>query len=302
MIAYLLKTASTAPDGALAHLLAGLEIPVEELRIAANHEEVIPLLRDKDPGVVFIPPVWDDLFCIKILNDIRTLGTPLETVIAGPQPLIPNMVAAFNADLSAFVETPVNEDVFKQVIHRVKARLAKKMETLHNLRRLAEYENGGTPGFFSPQVMERDQLLARAFMDILSQTGPLLSGSIRILLVTSSAAQQQRFGAFLKGIGITVVPANGMTEAMKIMGEETFPIIISDNILPDGDAVTLVNELRKRRATEMPRFIVLTASPDKATELLQPDTHIDDVIIKPGPGARIESILPPIIAGIYQVR
>jgi len=299
--AYIIKAGSAVPDGGLPRLLDEFEMRVEELNIADRHDAVIPLLKEREPGLAFLPPLWEDLFCVKVINDIMTIPTPFETLIVGNQPIVPNLVAAYNAGLSAFIETPIHNDLFRQTVHRARTRLARKIADMQNLKRLTEYEAGNSSCVFSPQLAERDQYLAHAFMDLINRSGPLLAGNIRILLVSSSTAQQQRFGAFLKTIGITAVPAHAMSDAITLLkNEDHFPIVISDYLLPDGDAITLVNEMRKFLTSAMPRFLVVTASPDKAAELLKPDTHIDDVIIKPGPGARIESILPAIIASIYQ--
>ncbi len=303
MNGYFLKCGDHRPDPSLTQLADSFELPVEEFDIGQDAEAVIPLLRERDPGIVFIPPVWEDLFCVKVVNSVQTLASPFETVIAGRQPIIPNLVAAYNAGLTAYVELPVNNDLFRQVLQRSQTRLDRKAGEIRAARRMRELETGAAPGIFSPQIQERDHLLSRAFMDLIQRKGPLVVQSVRLLLVTSSEAQRQRFGGFLSSIGLKVTTAVDMKEALKAI-ETGFPfsIVISDNILPDGDAIGLVNAMRKQLKEEMPRFIVLTASPDKAAELLSPETHIDDLIVKPGPGHSIEMILPSVIAGIYQVR
>ncbi len=50
----------------------------------------------------------------------------------------------------------------------------------------------------------------------------------------------------------------------------------------------------------MPHIIVWSSSPDKAADLLEPDNHIDELLLKPGPEAGTESILPSIISVIYR--
>ncbi len=279
------------------------DIPAEEVEMPQDAEAAITLFKDRDPGIIFIPPVWDDLFCVKVINNLETLRTPFETVIADRQPSIPNMVAAYNAGLSAFVELPVNDDLFQQAILRCRARLEKKMSTLVASNRLRAYEHGTVPNIFSPQILERDHLLSKAFMDLIQRKGPLLANNVRLLLVLSSEAQQQRFGIFLRSIGLQVAAAKDMREALRaVENDGPFAIVISDNILPDGDAFGLVNAMRKNLKDKMPRFIVITGSPDKASDLLRPESHIDDVILKPGPGHDIEMSLPTIISSIYQIR
>ncbi|GMT42312.1 MAG: hypothetical protein IEMM0002_0723 [bacterium] len=150
--------------------------------------------------------------------------------------------------------------------------------------------------------MERDQHLAHALLDFMNNNGPVRSGDIKVLLVTTSAAQEKRLGNLLTKIGVSAVSAGNMEDALKNTNLTEYSLIISDSVLPDGDAVTLVSRLRKALKSHMPRFMVWSSSPQKATDLLRPENHIDDVLIKPGPGTGIESMLPSIIAGIYQTR
>ncbi len=303
MNVYFIISGEHRPDASLAPLLQAYDLSVEEVEIGDDAETVGALFKDRDPGFIFLPPAWNDLLCVKIINNIEMLRTPFETIIAARQPVIPNLVAAYNAGLSAFVELPVNADLLQQAIIRCRARLEKKLSILVAGNRLRAYERDAVPNIFSSQILERDQLLSQAFMDLIQRKGPLLGGNVRLLLVLSSEAQQQRFGTFLRSIGVQVVTGHDMREALRAVDSDgPFALVISDNILSDGDASRLVNAMRKNLKEKMPRFIVMTGSPDKASELLRPESHIDDVILKPGPGHGIEMILPAVISGVYQIR
>lgn len=303
MNAYFIISGEHRPDASLAPLLQAYDLSVEEVEIGDDAETVGALFKDRDPGFIFLPPAWNDLLCVKIINNIEMLRTPFETIIAARQPVIPNLVAAYNAGLSAFVELPVNADLLQQAIIRCRARLEKKLSILVAGNRLRAYERDAVPNIFSSQILERDQLLSQAFMDLIQRKGPLLGGNVRLLLVLSSEAQQQRFGTFLRSIGVQTVTAHDMREALRAVDSDgPFALVISDNILSDGDASRLVNAMRKNLKEKMPRFIVMTGSPDKASDLLRPESHIDDVILKPGPGHGIEMILPAVISGVYQIR
>ena len=232
MIAYFITSGEYRPDPSLAAPLEADEIPLEEVEIGRDAETVIALFKERDPGIVFIPPVWDDLFCVKVINNIETLRTPFETVIADKKPLIPNMVAAYNAGLSAFVELPVNADLFRQAIIRCRSRLEKKMALLIAGNRLRAYERDAAPNVFSPQILERDRLLSQAFMDLIQRKGPLLENNVRLLLVSSSEAQRQRFGTFLRSIGLQIATVNDMQGALRaVENDGPFAIVIADNIL-----------------------------------------------------------------------
>ena len=301
--AYLVICDQSPEDKGFRKLLGKSGFEPEEVRIGSNHGAIAGLLKDREPGIVFIPAAWQDMFCVKILNEIEILGLPFETAIFGPQPEMAGLIAAFNAGLSAFIETPVNADGFAQILSRLKTKLAARVEKARDLYRLREYDGGTAFAGFSPQMVERDQVLAKAFMDIVNRTGPIFDDKTAVLLVSSSQVQQSVFEIFLKALGVTVLIAGSVAEAMTALGSRAgCRMIISDSILPDGDARALVEKVRKAFTSELPRVVVITASPDKVAGLLSPDSHIDDVIIKPAPDVGMESILPTVISGLYQTR
>lgn len=300
MNAYLLSNKSHPLDPSLGKGLKELGVHFEKITLPKDHEEVVDLLEKKQPGVAFIPAVWEDLYCVKVVQEIIRIETPIEPVIVGDAPNAANIIAVFNEGLSAYLEVPFNADKLKLILARVRKRLRNKLENIGAAKKLEEYMEGAVPYIFSPQLVERDQMLAAAFMNIINHDYPVVTSEVNVMLVTSSTAQQQRLKGFLKKVGLKVTTTGSMKEAVDVMGGDKFNLVISDNMLPDGDAITLVAKLRKTVKSHMPRIIVWSSSPDKAAELLKPETHIDDVIIKPGPGASIEHILPALISNIYQ--
>lgn len=301
MYAYLLENQTNTFDKSLKQQLEGEGLNLEEIELPEQHDGIHELFHAKEPGTIFIPAIWEDLFCVKVVNEIQMMSIPFETVIVGTAPESKHLIVAFNDGLGAYLQTPIDEVKCKTVVRRMKERLRNQFHQITIEKRLEEYEGGGTAShLFSSQVVERDHYLAHAFMDILKQKGPLAEEIVNVLVVTTSTVQQKRLEQFLKQIGITVKNAGNLVQGLKLAQAEEFSVIITDNVLPDGDAVSFVNQLRKLLTNAMPRFIVWTSSPEKSGELLKPENHIDDVILKPGPGAGIEAILPTLIAGIYQ--
>lgn len=302
MKAYFLQNSSHVLDENLESELKLRQIQVEQVILPTDHEGITDIFGTREMGVIFLPPAWEDLFSVKVIDEIQSLKTPFETVIVGAAPSVSNLVVAFNNGLTAYLETPVENSKLNRVISRVTSRLKKKLNQMQATLRLTEYESGSTPHYFTPKLLERDWYLARALLDFMNNDGPIKSGSVRILLVTASAAQEKRLENLLTKVGIFSDSAGSMEEAVKNVSSSDYAMIISDSVLPDGDAVMLVNRLRKSLKSHMPRFVVWSSSPDKTFALLRPENHIDDVLTKPGPGTGMESILPAIIAGIYQTR
>ncbi len=300
MNAYILSNKSHPLDPSLEKGLGELGVHFEKIALPKSHGKVVGLFEKKQPGAAFIPAAWEDLYCVKVVQEIIGIETPIEPVIVGAAPNVANIIVAFNEGLSAYLEVPFNKDKLKLILARVRKRLDSRLENIAAAGKLEKCMDGAVPYIFSPQSVERDQMLAAAFMNIINRDYPIIAGEVNVMLVTSSTAQQHRLKSFLKKVGLKVTTTGSMKEAVDVMGGDNFNLVISDSMLPDGDAITLVAKLRKTVKSHFPRIIVWSSSPDKAAELLKPETHIDDVIIKPGPGASIEHILPALISNIYQ--
>ncbi|MFQ5432296.1 MAG: response regulator [Nitrospinota bacterium] len=302
MHTYVLISENYPPDAGLLGGLKKRHLHTEKIDMPEDHEKMINLFSKRDAGIVFIPPVWEDLFCVKLIDEIQTLKVPYEVIIVGGKPSIPNLIVAFNNGLSSYIETPIDDDKLGHAVSRAASKLRKKAEEQRIKVRLSEFESGFAPNYHSPLQAERDQILARAFLDFMHQRGPIHNGEVHILVVSSSEAQEHKLENFLNNLGIKIQTASDIASAVQLATSNNYTLIISDGVLPDGDATELINKLRKTLKEQIPRFLVWSSSPDRVPALLNPDNHIDDVLIKPGPGAGIEAVLPSIVNGIYQTR
>ncbi|MDH5542899.1 MAG: response regulator [Nitrospinota bacterium] len=302
MKSYILENKKNMIDAEVKeNLKKGMEHKVEELELPENHEDIYPIFADKEDGIIFIPAIWTDLYCVKIINEVEHLKGVFGAVIVGKTPKASELVVAFNEGLYAYLETPMDKQNFKQTLTRVFGKLRKKSGENLVLGRIKQYESGLSPRSFSHQMHERDHLLAKAYIDVLKDRGPLMDGTVKVLLVTASKAQEGRLEKFLKELGLKIESVDSMAAALEKASVGKFELIITDNMLPDGDAITFVDKLRKLMKKSLPRVIVWSSSPEKFASLLGPENHIDDVILKPGPGAGIEVILPSIVAAIYSL-
>ena len=299
MKAYLLSDKNSKLDKGLESSLKILEFETENVDLPEDHEAIFKYFEDKEGGLIFIPDVWQDLFCVKVVQEIVRLRGSFEAIIVGSKPKIPDLIVAFNNGLSAYLTTPLDTQELKQVVSRTLLKLKEKSDKDLLALRLVQYESSGKVQSLFSQTSERDMLLAKAFVDFFKQSGPIMSGEVKILLVGSSGAQKKKLESFLKQLNIHVDLAVDIKSGVELTLKGKYQLIISDNVLPDGSAIQMITELRAKVKGELPRFIVWSSSPEKYTELINPDTHIDDVITKPGPGTGIETVLPAVIAAIY---
>lgn len=299
MKTYLMQNNDDLLDVSLINVLVSMSIEFKELTLPVNHNDVTPFFTDLEGGLVFFPGIWQDLFCVKTLQEISHISTPFETVIVDAAPEISNLIVAFNEGLSAYLETPVTEEKLQQIISRARSRFDKKVSQLVTSQRLSDLESQSIPLNRSKAMVIRNQYLGKAFIDVANKTGPLFDSKGEVLLVSSSSVQQKQLAVLLKTMGMSIAKTGSIEETIQIADSKEFTVVICDSILPDGDAIILADRLRKI-SKRMPHIIVWSSSPEKAAIFLKPESHIDEVLLKPDPETGIESILPSIIAVIYR--
>lgn len=296
---YLLQNDDHPLDKGLTAALEALSMEFKILTLPSDHGDITHVMSDLQGGVVMLPGIWTDLFCVKVIEETALLSTPFETVIVAPEPDLSNLVVAFNEGLSGYLKLPVTEERLRQVISRARARFEKRLLQIEAERRFSDLAAQSIPFNRSKAMTVRNQYLGRAFIDFAKRRGPVFEGTIEILLVSSSPVQQKQLGELLKASGLSTTTSGNIEEAIQGLDEKDYRVVIADGVLPDGDATVLAGRVRKI-AKKMPYMIVWSSSPEKAATLLRPENHIDEVLLKPGPDIGIESVLPSLIAAIYQ--
>ncbi len=297
---YLLENKNYLLDASLIKALESLSYIFDSVDFPENHEDLIPHFNKTQGGLIFLPPLWTDLTVVKVIQELGFLELPFATIIVGPIPKIQDVIVAFNEGLTAFLETPVETTTLRQMLGRATSCFEKQREQIDIKNNFVSLSVLSIPHNRSKAMMLRNQWLGKAFVDMAKRKGPFLDGSIDVLLVSSSTVQQNMLEKALKSIGISVVKVGKLHDAIQKASHKAFQVVISDNVLPDGDAVMLTGHLQKI-SSKMPHVIVWSSSPAKAADLLKPENHIDEVIAKPDPESGIESILPSVISMIYQI-
>ncbi len=276
--------------------------PTTSLALPARHDDLPALFLDREDGIVWLPALWEDLQGVKLVREFQRVPGLFEAILCGPAPDPAQLAAAFNEGLGGYLELPPHAATAAQLLARARQRLETRQEVRRALKRLAELEVHPRAAASAMDAGIRDRLLGRACMDLLQRKGPLLTDKIAVLLVSSSKAQCKMLAEFLKSAGFRVKVTGGLEEAAQELMGAPYQAVVSDNVLPDGTAAALAQRMRQVIKANIPRFIVWTASPEKIAELANPQHHIDDVVLKPGPDAGREEILLAIILGLYQTR
>lgn len=285
-------------DSTLKGMLENLGAPVQYMLLPDNeHEEVRTLLAEREPGAVFLPAIWEDLYGIKIIQEIKTLPVLFEAAMCGTSPEPSLLVAAFNEGLGAFLPIPANTSLVTRTVKRMINRLTERVAAAKHLAALESATADAVhPGFL------RDQILARALLDAREQRGPMVAGEARALLALTSPAQTKRLESFLSNSGFSTDHVGTVAEAIKSVQKQKYAAVVADGVLPDGTAIDLSAAMRKALKSDIPRLIVWTSSPSRTREFLKTESHIDDVVLKPSEDAGMESILLSMVIGLYLMK
>lgn len=298
---YVLECDRLSLDASFHQCAAACQLEFETLSLPAQHSEISALFKGRRGGIVLLPADWNDLYCVKVTQELRRLSGNFQPVLVGPSPDVANLIAAFHGGAAAYLETPVNEVRLRQILTRA-------AQQFHDMNE--DDENAGpATGTTHPMLatltqsmLQRDHLLGHAFLDAMAGRGPLVEDHPRVLLVSNSQPQQRQMSTLLRQIGLKVAECGSIAEAVTQLGRDTFRMVISDTVLPDGDAGLLSSKIRKTVQGAIPKFTIWSSSPRKAEALLGPEHHVDDVILKPTPEIGLECVLPTLILSLYRDR
>ena len=101
----------------------------------------------------------------------------------------------------------------------------------------------------------------------------------RVLLVEDEPVVRRLFTTILCSDGFEVRTTGLISEAKKLMSEETFDLIVSDYSLSDGTADEFYDWIKKNYADLSGKFILTTGWPEKEgfPVILEKPFHIKDL-------------------------
>jgi DNA-binding response OmpR family regulator len=102
----------------------------------------------------------------------------------------------------------------------------------------------------------------------------------RLLLVDDDAILRQTISAILEHGGFEVHCAENVNEALKLIGSQTFDVLVSDLHMPhDGDGLTVVSAMR--HANPKAITIIFSAHPEMKAAAAAILAQTDDILVKP---------------------
>ena len=107
------------------------------------------------------------------------------------------------------------------------------------------------------------------------------SGQPHILLVEDEEAISELVSFHLRLAGFSYTAIRDGTEALRVVQERQFDLIILDIVLPGVDGITLCQAIRQEGPNRELPILMLTARADEADRVIGLDSGADDYLVKP---------------------
>ena len=102
----------------------------------------------------------------------------------------------------------------------------------------------------------------------------------RILIADDDAPSREAYGMSLKLAGHDLSEAKDGREAMRLLGERTFDLVVLDLAMPSPDGVSVLQAIRKNATWRRLPVIVVTALPQGEAERRVAGLGVVAVLIK----------------------
>ncbi len=119
--------------------------------------------------------------------------------------------------------------------------------------------------------------------------------SARVLVVDDEQAVRTICAEVLTNTGLQVLEADSLGQARQVIGEHHPEMLLLDLVLPDGDGLSFLEELKEERAARHVSVIFVTAKGETANKVRALKLGADDYLVKPFDAlelaARVETVL-----------
>lgn len=114
---------------------------------------------------------------------------------------------------------------------------------------------------------------------------PLARSSMRLLLVDDDCRQVAILRAHLEPLAHTLVSAEGGADALRLMDEQTFDLVLLDLRMPGIDGIDVLHHIRARPELARLPVVLITSMHEREARLRGLEAGADDFVEKPPDGA-----------------
>jgi len=108
-----------------------------------------------------------------------------------------------------------------------------------------------------------------------------LAGDLKILLVEDSHSTRMILEKYLREWGFSVTTCVNGQDALKLVKEKAFELVITDWVMPEMDGMELISQIREQQSDSFLYIIVLTAMTKREDLLYAFEVGADDYLPKP---------------------
>jgi len=113
---------------------------------------------------------------------------------------------------------------------------------------------------------------------------------LKVLLVDDNGAVLQAMNGSLESRGFEVVPAAGVTEALRRIVSQHFDVLVTDLHMPNaGDGFAVVTAMRHSQPKAL--TVVISGYPDVQEAMTAILLHPDEVLVKPFDSAQLAELI-----------
>lgn len=113
----------------------------------------------------------------------------------------------------------------------------------------------------------------------------------RILLVTADLKAANELENSLGGVPVSIERANSLQDALRRLNVSTYDLIVTDTLLPDGEAIPVLSLHGDTRGAHRPPVVIFTQDSSLESKLRAFSHFVEDYIVRPIDGRELSARL-----------
>jgi len=262
-----------------------LKIAVETIAIPDPCQTIAELLPAKST-IVFIPALEEDCLGIKIAQ--YTLDDAIKRVLVMYAPSLPAkqyICLAFREGIDDIITFDTSRESWPIQIRRAQKLLQNRIQSLDlsgQLQQQIEQLHQRCEQLERSNARWEERIVSLAATASRMATGELSlpQTAPQLLIVTESASQAQNAAELARKLGFLAAHAVSAAAALEEIKKHPPRIILTSTTLPDMELTAFAHAARHALQNQPVMIVAWSSSPQAEDKLLEPETGIDDFILK----------------------
>ena len=243
-------------------------------------------IGDEFPSLVVARFHEGDLASIKAMQSFRLKQPCTQFIFLSSKEIAPSILTLmFNEGAFGILKEPLSPD---SALLLARQAIKKSRWDLEDLARSQELIQINSSLQKRVDQLETAQSRSKELVDklerMINQTlsDKLFKASaVKVMLVSASDYQRGLLSEDIKKAGFTMETCKDGQEALAMLKKTRPAIVVSDLELDDMTGVELAEAMKREAPGANVYFVVITSSPERIGQILQPGTKVDDCVMKP---------------------